>query len=240
MNGTTGTSARAGCSPPTKRASHESVPPATTYGQGAPDTAHPNDEKHREGRGHDAQGRPDANRSGWIKQREDDQAKRIVGDSEEQEKRDRGMIAEDRLHHEVAEGDVGRARDRPSPGELGLALKQNDRGVDEGGTDHAAGRGDDRQGRPRPGVKRAAGRGGLHDLLGHEGEEKRHADVVHREVQRAGEPFVTCVRAVGPDERDHGPDRQDERELDDPPQEAAGTRSRHRPQNTSFSPVRIL
>jgi len=81
------------------------------------------------------------------------------------------MIVEDRLRHEVAESDVSRARDRPSPGQLRHVLNQNHRGVDERRASHAAGRGDDRQRRPPPGVERAAGRGGLHDLLGREGEE---------------------------------------------------------------------
>ena len=49
-----------------------------------------------------------------IEEGQDHQPERVVGDGEQQEEWHRGMIAEDRAADNVAERDVGRARNRPA------------------------------------------------------------------------------------------------------------------------------
>ena len=58
----------------------------------------------------------------WVKQRQDDEPERIVGDGQQQQKRNGWMAApENRLRDEIAECDVGRAWDGPAAQEEWLA-----------------------------------------------------------------------------------------------------------------------
>ena len=166
---------------------------------------------------HEQRRRDHVNVPDRVEQREDDEAKRIVGDREEQQEWNGWMVAENHFRDEIAEGDVGGAGNRPAANERAMTGRERESREDGGGRGHAANRGDDRQRRPAPRMQRAARTRGLDDLLRSQREEEHHADVVDGKIERTRERRVARRRCIRPDERDCHTRGQHERMVDGEP-----------------------
>ena len=199
--------------------------PAARYGQKLVTCDRRSRERRTHGQPHESQRHQRAEHTARVKGRQDQQAQRVVGDGQQQEKGNRWMAAENHSRDERAEGDVGGARHRPAPRQLRAVASPHDGDVEDGRTSHPADRGNHGEGRTPPRVQGAARRGCLDDLLRRQREEERHPHVVDGEVQAAGNRLVAVKVEIGPDERDDGAERQ----------EQGG-----QVQSTSRSPVRIL
>ena len=148
--------------------------------------------------GHEAGDHDRSNRPRRIEDRQDDQPEGVIDNRQQEQKRDRRMLAEDRLRHEIAERDVGGARNRPAAREFGMALQPDEPHVEERPGRTSRRRRPRRAGRPPPRMERAARRRRFDDFLGSQGEEERHPDVVHAEVNDVGEALVAVVRPCWP------------------------------------------
>ena len=190
-----------------------------------------------------------------IEYRQDEQARGVVGDGEQQEEPDGGMARpEYQASDKVRERDVGRGRDGPAVRDRVVNVgpqHQRHAQIDGDWADHAAGRGD--QGRQ----SLAAAQGamlqdhGFPDLLRGDREEEGHQDVVdqvmdrqipvelavlagmHRSdkavlQQRELDERMVAVRVdVGPDKRDRGSrDEQDRVFGNEVPDSAHGSHVR--------------
>ena len=125
---------------------------------------------------------------GGVECGENDEASRVVGDRQQEQKHNGGMglrarRLEDEPSDHVAERDVGRHWDRPPADQLGIIHLGPDE-VDAGRAHHAADRGQNgKSGRLRA-RQRPAGEHGLPDFFAREEKEESHRDVVDQEVKQ--------------------------------------------------------
>ena len=160
-------------------------------------------------RQHQRQGQEDRERdeaqlTGRIKDRQDQQPECIIGNGEQEQERDARMPrTEDDPCDEVAERDVGGERDGPSPHEFRPIEREHQGGVYRGGARHAADRRDQRhRGAARRMQRTTRGRR-LHDLLRRQSEEEDHPDIVHGEVEGVRDGLVAVSIDVRPDKREY-------------------------------------
>ena len=129
-------------------------------------------------------------------------AERVVGNREQQQKRNRGMAAgkmSARDHRR--ERDVGRTGNRPAARSRFAGPSATPTRRRSGPAPPFRRRGGERRQRPSRGGQRSAGQRRFEDLLRGERKEEHHADVVDPEMQRVGDGVVAREIDVRPDNR---------------------------------------
>ena len=142
-------------------------------------------------------------RPGGIERRNNQQPQCVIGNSQQQEKRNRRMLrAENDARGQVAERDVCGGGNRPAALEIRPVEHDRHRHEDQRRPEHPADGGHQRHGGASRRVQRAAGRRRFDHFFCGKGEEERHADVVDDEVEVVREAHVALALEVRPDERD--------------------------------------